>query len=176
MITFHNRIDKAKDFSRDISNISNSISLKDVTINNISADYIKGAMSSYQRATKLNSLEEIKSNQTNILSNARCLTEGVDVPSLDSIAFIDSRKSKVDIIQSIGRAIRLDKKKKKGYIIIPIFITSKEDINLELEKSSYSKIWWVINALKSHDKAMIDELEGVRMKLGSKRFQQDPKK
>lgn len=176
LITFHNRIDKAKDFSLDINRLSNSLRLKSKYKKKVSAEYINGSMSSYDRSLKLNTLDHNTKKQTNILSNARCLTEGVDVPTLDAIAFIDSRKSKIDIIQSIGRAIRLDKNKIKGYIIIPIFININDNINLELEKSSYKKIWWVINALKSHDQSLIDELEDVRIKLGSKKISARSKK
>ena len=66
-------------------------------------------------------------SEIGLLSNARCLSEGVDVPALDGVAFIDPRSSEIDIIQSVGRAIRLSENKTTGTIVIPVFVEQTED-------------------------------------------------
>jgi predicted helicase len=67
------------------------------------------------------------------LANPRCLGEGVDVPALDGIAFIDPRRSEVDIVQAVGRAIRFDEDNKIGTIVIPVFIESGDDPDAALQ-------------------------------------------
>jgi predicted ABC-type transport system involved in lysophospholipase L1 biosynthesis ATPase subunit len=74
-------------------------------------------------------LEDFKSAGRGLITNARCLTEGVDVPSVDMVAFVDPRKSKIDIAQAAGRAMRQSKatNKKLGYIVVPLFIEQKKN-------------------------------------------------
>ena len=72
----------------------------------IKANYVSGRMNSSEREERIRSLKNIKEGEIGILSNARCLSEGVDGPTLDGIAFIDPRRSQVDIILAVGRAIR----------------------------------------------------------------------
>ena len=81
--------------------------------------------------------------------NARCLSEGVDVPALDCVAFIDARSSQIDIVQAVGRAIRLSAKKKMGTIVIPVFIEQSDDPEEAIELSNFKPIWEVVDALKS---------------------------
>ena len=118
------------------------------------------------RLEKLRSLRDSASDQICILSNARCLAEGVDVPTLDGIAFIDPRTSEVDIIQAVGRAIRLSKDKSIGSIVVPVFIQSVDDAEEVLAQSSFKKIWWVINALKAHDRVLEEQLDEIRTEMG----------
>ena len=78
---------------------------------------VSGEMSTKTRNTEINKLRTISEQEVGILANARCLSEGVDVPTLDGIAFLDPRSSQVDIIQAVGRAIRKSENKTDGYII-----------------------------------------------------------
>ncbi|GHR53561.1 hypothetical protein VN0495_11150 [Helicobacter pylori] len=83
----------------------------------ISIDHIDGTMNCKVRLEKLEKLNEFQPNTCKVLSNARCLSEGVDVPALDSIVFFDGKSAMVDIIQAVGRVMRKAKHKKRGYII-----------------------------------------------------------
>ena len=89
-----------------------------------------------------------------MLSNARVLTEGVDVPSLDAVIFLNSRSSTVDITQAVGRAMRLAPDKQKGYIIIPVVVPDGASPQEMLKASDFKTVWEVVRALRSHDSRM----------------------
>ncbi|WP_411995487.1 type ISP restriction/modification enzyme [Helicobacter pylori] len=93
------------------------------------------------------------------MSNARCLSEGVDVPALDSVIFFDGRSAMVDIIQAVGRVMRKAKNKKRGYIILPIALRESEIQNLDeaVKNTNFQNIWKVLKALRSHDSSLVDE-------------------
>ena len=112
-------------------------------------------MNALERNRKLDWLkEEAAEGSCRILTNARCLSEGVDVPALDAVMFLSPRKSVVDIVQSVGRVMRLDKKggKQFGYIILPIGIpvgmTPEEALR---DNKRYAAVWEVLQALRAHD-------------------------
>jgi len=86
-----------------------------------------------------------------ILTNARCLSEGIDVPALDAVIFTEARGSQVDIVQAVGRVMRKYEGKNSGYIILPVAITAGADINSTLKGTKYKVIWDVLNALRAHD-------------------------
>src|SRR4029077_3740348 len=89
--------------------------------------------------------------------------------SLDGVAFIDPRSSEIDIIQSVGRAIRLSENKTMGTVVIPVFIGQTDNAEEALEASEFKPIWDVLEALKSHDERLSDELDQLRIELGAKR-------
>ena len=94
-----------------------------------------------------------------ILSNARCLSEGVDVPALDGIVFLNPRKSVVDIVQAVGRVMRKSPGKEFGYVVLPVAIPIGMKIDDALKDSKHFKIvWQVLNALRSHDPNLADEI------------------
>jgi superfamily II DNA or RNA helicase len=98
--------------------------------------------------------ETFKNSNFGILSNARCLIEGVDVPSVELVSFSDKKNSEIDIIQSAGRALRnRNVKKKYGYLFVPIFVEKKknEQIKDALARSNYELIVEILNAIKDHD-------------------------
>ncbi|EJB18359.1 type IIG restriction-modification enzyme [Helicobacter pylori CPY3281] len=131
-------------------------SFKNLTI---SIDHIDGTMNCKVRLEKLEELNTFKPNTCKILSNARCLSEGVDVPALDSIVFFDGKSAMVDIIQAVGRVMRKAKHKKRGYIILPIALEESEIENLDeaVNNTNFKNIWKVIKALRSHDPSLVDE-------------------
>ena len=107
-------------------------------------------------------------NECRILTNVRCLSEGVDVPSLDAVLFLSARNSQIDVVQSVGRVMRTAPGKKFGYIIIPVLIpstvTPEEALN---DNKRFAVVWTVLNALRAHDdrfSAMINKLELNRHK------------
>ncbi|MFP6241944.1 type ISP restriction/modification enzyme [Helicobacter pylori] len=125
----------------------------------ISIDHIDGTMNCKERLDKLEKLNEFQPNTCKVLSNARCLSEGVDVPALDSIVFFDGKSAMVDIIQAVGRVMRKAKRKKRGYIILPIALEESEIQNLDeaVNNTNFKNIWKVIKALRSHDPSLVDE-------------------
>nr|WP_272916485.1 DEAD/DEAH box helicase family protein [Qipengyuania vulgaris] len=98
-----------------------------------------------------------------ILSNARCLSEGVDVPALDAIMFMHPRKSQVDVVQSVGRVMRRAEGKKMGYVILPIGVPAGMEPEEALANNEkYKVVWQILNALRAHDErfdATINKLE-----------------
>ncbi len=125
----------------------------------ISIDHIDGTMNCKDRLEKLEELNQFEPNTCKVLSNARCLSEGVDVPALDSIVFFDGKSAMVDIIQAVGRVMRKAKRKKRGYIILPIALEESEIENLDeaVNNTNFKNIWKVIKALRSHDPSLVDE-------------------
>ncbi len=125
----------------------------------ISIDHIDGTMNCKERLEKLENLNQFQPNTCKVLSNARCLSEGVDVPALDSIVFFDGKSAMVDIIQAVGRVMRKAKHKKRGYIILPIALEESEIKNLDeaVNNTNFKNIWKVIKALRSHDPSLVDE-------------------
>ncbi len=125
----------------------------------ISIDHIDGTMNCKERLEKLENLNQFEPNTCKVLSNARCLSEGVDVPALDSIVFFDGKSAMVDIIQAVGRVMRKAKHKKRGYIILPIALEESEIKNLDeaVNNTNFKNIWKVLKALRSHDSSLVDE-------------------
>lgn len=118
-------------------------------------DHVDGTMNALVRAHLLDWLKEDTSHDgtvCRILTNARCLSEGVDVPAMDAVLFLNPRNSVVDVVQSVGRVMRRAEGKKYGYIILPIGIpadTSPEEALKDNDK--YKVVWQVLQALRSHD-------------------------
>ncbi len=125
----------------------------------ISIDHVDGTMNCKERLDKLENLNQFEPNTCKVLSNARCLSEGVDVPALDSVIFFDGRSAMVDIIQAVGRVMRKAKNKKRGYIILPIALEESEIKNLDeaVKNTNFQNIWKVLKALRSHDSSLVDE-------------------
>ncbi|WP_187882104.1 DEAD/DEAH box helicase [Helicobacter pylori] len=125
----------------------------------IKIDHVDGTMNCKDRLEKLENLNTFQPNTCKVLSNARCLSEGVDVPALDSIVFFDGKSAMVDIIQAVGRVMRKAKNKKRGYIILPIALEESEIQNLDeaVNNTNFKNIWKVIKALRSHDPSLVDE-------------------
>ncbi|QEE11938.1 DEAD/DEAH box helicase family protein [Bartonella krasnovii] len=115
--------------------------------------HIDGTQSAKKRNEALDWLkEDAGENTCRVLTNVRCLSEGVDVPALDAIMFLHPRKSQVDVIQAVGRIMRRSKGKKRGYIILPVGVPAGISAEEALKYNKrYSVVWQVINALLSHD-------------------------
>lgn len=99
-----------------------------------------------------------------ILTNARCLSEGVDVPALDGIMFLHPRKSQIDVVQSVGRVMRRSPRKKMGYVILPVAIpagTSPEEALNDNER--YRVVWQILNALRSHDERLDGDINKIHL-------------
>lgn len=129
------------------------------------AKHIDGSMNANERNELVSWLRNAPTdgNECRILTNVRCLSEGVDVPSLDAVIFLSKRNSQVDVVQSVGRVMRKAPGKKYGYIIIPVIIPDEGDPNTILDNNDeYAVIWTVLNALRAHDdrfNAFVNKLE-----------------
>jgi hypothetical protein len=95
------------------------------------------------------------------MTNARCLTEGVDLPAIDCVVFTDPKKSKVDIVQAAGRALRLSPGKKFGYILIPLIIPENENATEAAKDTAFEEIVATIRALATQDSRIIEYLRAV---------------
>ncbi len=169
LITFHGTVKKARHLSEEFVRVVNIIPSKDKPQEEIECDYVYGKMKSKIRNEKIQKLKNISNKQIKILSNARCLSEGVDVPVLDGIAFIDPKRSQVDIVQAVGRAIRLSKKKQPiGTIVIPVFLGDTASIEDEILASKFADVWKVILALKDQDDSLSEIIDTLRIQLGKK--------
>ena len=98
-------------------------------------------------------IKEYVNSERGILCSARVLNEGVNIPIIDSVCFLDDRKSTIDIVQCIGRSLRLSDKKKMAYVFLPTFI---ENIDDEFDKKQYGNIVGIIKALKSTDRGIAE--------------------
>jgi len=118
-------------------------------------EHVDGTFNSLRRNEKLDWLKadvDSKGDVCRILSNARCLSEGVDVPALDAVMFLNPRNSVVDVVQSVGRVMRKSPGKKYGYIILPVGIPSDMSPEEALkDNQKYKVVWQVLQALRAHD-------------------------
>jgi predicted helicase len=128
------------------------------------ANHIDGSMNASTKESKINWLKaDTPENTCRILSNVRCLSEGVDVPALDSVLFLTPRNSQVDVVQSVGRVMRKTQGKERGYVILPVVIPEGVEPHEALnDNKTYRVVWEVLQALRSHDDrfdAMINKLD-----------------
>jgi len=128
------------------------------------AAHVDGSMNASTKEQQINWLKaDTPDNTCRILSNVRCLSEGVDVPALDAVLFLTPRNSQVDVVQSVGRVMRNAPNKKMGYVILPVVIpTAMEPHEALNDNKTYKVVWEVLQALRSHDDrfdAMVNKLD-----------------
>jgi predicted helicase len=137
---------------------------KQETMQLVSSKHVDGTMSATDRSELLSWLKaDADAKGCRVLTNVRCLSEGVDVPSLDAVLFLSARNSQVDVVQSVGRVMRKAPNKKYGYIIIPIVVPADIEADKALDDNErYKVVWTVLNALRAHDdrfNATINKIE-----------------
>ena len=136
------------------------------------AEHVDGGMNAGEKEAKLQWLKaDLPPDTCRVLSNVRCLSEGVDVPALDAVLFLTPRNSQVDVVQSVGRVMRTVKDKdgnplkKRGYVILPVVIPAGVEPHAALnDNQTYKVVWQVLQALRSHDDrfdAMVNKLDLV---------------
>lgn len=165
VVAFSNTINNSKKFKELFSEVSERFkryTSSDLAIS-VAVDHVDGSFNSFKKDELLGWLKsEPPQSMCHVLSNARCLTEGVDVPSLDAIVFLEPRNSMVDVVQAVGRVMRKNANKKYGYVILPIGIpagiTPEEALS---DNKRYAGVWQVLNALRSHD----DRINAIVNKL-----------
>ena len=168
VISFHSGVKGAKDFSEELLDVVDLIDPIHRPEGVFLADYVSGKMKAGDRKDKIDRLKLLEGFDRGILSNSRCLAEGVDVPSLDGVAFIDPKGSQVEIIQAVGRAIRKVRGAKvqtTGTIVIPVFIEAGDDPEASIEASNFKPVWDVLKALRAHDEILADILDNYRTNM-----------
>ncbi len=160
-ITFHSRVKLAEEFASDSPRGIERF------LDGFEVRHVNGKQRSSDRAELIKSFAE---SAKGIITNARCLTEGVDIPAVDMVAFIDPRQSRVDIAQAVGRAMRKPRgetKKTVGYVFVPLFLGSEgEAIDDAIKSSKFDAVADVLNALQEHDEELVDLIREARQARG----------
>ena len=162
-VVFTNTINASETFTRAFSIVTQEADSLFTAKVDCSTQHIDGSDSASTRAKALASLHSVPEGSCRIISNARCLSEGVDVPALDAIVFLSPKRSEVDIVQSAGRVMRKAPGKKFGYVIIPVAVRPGKPPHEQLDNNEeWSSVWRVLKAMRSHDNtfqsAVINEL------------------
>lgn len=155
-VTFHSSIKKAEAFEQSQVLFSEAFP----EFQNIDSFHVSGAMPTSQRSKIVN---EFATSNKAIITNAKCLTEGVDVPNIDCVLFADPRKSTVDIVQAVGRALRKKEGKQFGYVILPVFTKSKTKEEI-IESAEFKEILSTLRALASNDERIIEYFRDISKK------------
>ena len=170
-VAFCSKIEASEDTARIFTNCQDDY-IKDLSdadkegMVDVVARHVDGKMSATKRDEQLMWLKGQPDNpmECRMLTNARCLSEGVDVPSLDAVIFVSPKNSQVDVVQSVGRVMRRSEGKKYGYIIIPVIIPEDVEGDEVLEKhANFKVVWTVLNALRAHDDRFNAEVNKIEL-------------
>ena len=153
------------------SEISQSLVTSSPT-NKFQTFHVNGSMPTARREREL---RDFRAAARAVVSNARCLTEGVDVPAVDMVAFLSPRRSRVDIVQAIGRAMRKPKDSDKisGYVLVPVYVEQSRDEDIEdaVVRANFEEVWDVLQSLQEQDEVLADIIQEMREQRGrTKRF------
>lgn len=158
-LTFHNTVARAKSFAMGALGQCESLVkvLKDDS-SGLYVDYVDGSMSANERKRRLAEFADAKQG---VISNAKCLTEGVDVPLIDAIYFADPKTSLVDIVQACGRALRKPPgaAEKTSYIVVPVLL----DESGEVDEGDFKTVLKVLQALRSQDERLAQYIDKLNL-------------
>jgi superfamily II DNA/RNA helicase len=158
-VTFHSSIKKAEAFEKSQAVFSKAFP----KYKKVSSFHVSGAMPTSVRSKVV---DEFAASPKGIITNAKCLTEGVDVPNIDCVLFADPRKSTVDIVQAVGRALRKKDGKQFGYVILPVFTESKSKEEI-IESAEFKEVLSTLRALASNDERIIEFFKDKSKNAGS---------
>ncbi|MGC5365525.1 DEAD/DEAH box helicase [Streptomyces sp. DT24] len=152
-VAFARNISESKELAKRFREVVQAYDGADEEILRCDVDHVDGTFNTLRRNDLLDWLKQDPGpNKARILSNARCLSEGVDVPSLDAVLFLHPRNSVVDVVQSVGRVMRLAEGKKYGYIILPVAVPAGMPPEQALaDNRRFRTVWQVLQALRAHD-------------------------
>jgi hypothetical protein len=160
-ITFHSRVSSAKEFSSDGTRGIRQF------LPEFSVFHVNGEQKSSERKQIIRWFRDASEA---LITNARCLTEGIDVPAVDMVAFIDPRHSRVDIAQATGRAMRKPQglNKEVGYVVIPVFLDRRSGETLEeaLERTEFDDVADVLNAMREQDEDLVQIIRELQEAKG----------
>ncbi len=158
VVTFHSRVAGARVFADTLGRTAEALGYEAPH-----TDHVAGHMPSDVREKKIDGLRH--ATQPLVMTNARCLSEGVDVPTLDAVMFADPRSSHVDVVQAIGRAIRTADGKERGMVILPLFVPDDLTPDEVAGDRRFGHIWHVLRALRTHDGMLAGQLDQARERL-----------
>jgi superfamily II DNA or RNA helicase len=160
-ITFHSRVALAQEFASDTPRGLGHY------IDDFQIRHVNGKQNSADRAELIRAFADAPKS---VITNARCLTEGVDIPAVDMVAFIDPRQSRVDIAQAVGRAMRKPRgptTKTVGYVFVPLFCgMDGESIEEAIKTEKFEAVADVLNALQEHDEELVDIIREIKQRKG----------
>lgn len=159
VLTFHGRVAKAAAFADAVDGTATAGGRM------VAARHVCGTMPTSYRTQSLDWLADRASRHVRVISNARCLAEGVDVPAVDAIMFADQRSSVVDIIQAVGRVLRPAPGKTRGTIILPVTLPPDGDDDSSLAVTTFAHVWTVLRGLRAHDQRLGAEIDDVVRRL-----------
>jgi superfamily II DNA or RNA helicase len=164
VVTFHNRVRAAEEFAADLSLLADAAGGSAPPAGTITGLSVSGWMPESLRDHALERLRAPDAGERVLVSNARCLAEGVDVPALDAVAFVQPRGSAVDIVQAVGRVLRSAEGKQTANILIPVLLDEggRADPSAALETSAFRTVWETLRALRSHDSRLASRLDALR--------------
>ena len=127
--------------------------------------HVNGSMPTARREREL---RDFRAAARAVVSNARCLTEGVDVPAVDMVAFLSPRRSRVDIVQATGRAMRRSPGKTTGYVLVPLYLeqTADESIEEAVNRAEFDQVWDVLQSLQEQDEVLAEIIREMREECG----------
>ena len=159
IFTFHRTVASAKSFTRPGSEgISNHLP-------NFEGYHVSGVMPTAKRDQFMTAFRKAENA---VMSNARCLTEGVDVPAVDMVAFLTPKRSRIDIVQATGRAMRKETGKTTGYVLVPLFVeqATGESVKEAIERTEFDEVWNVLQAMQEQDDVLVDIIRQIREERG----------
>lgn len=164
IFTFHRTVDSAASFTADGSEgVAQHLSSLSPHNSSFQCFHVRGSMPS---ATRERVMDEFRAAPKALMSNARCLTEGIDCPAVDMVAFLTPKRSRVDIVQATGRAMRRDPanlSKLTGYIFVPLYVEQAKGESLEaaIERTEFDEVWAVLQAMQEQDDVLDDRIHYV---------------
>ena len=166
-VAFTQTIEQSKKFVAMFEEIQAlyKINTNDGRNHTVELKHVDGSFNALERKNRIEWLkQDTGEDSCRVLSNARCLSEGVDVPALDAVMFLNPRKSIVDIIQSVGRVMRKSEGKQYGYIILPIGIPAGVEPEVALaDNEKYKIVWDVLQALRAHDDCFNNTINRIEL-------------
>ncbi|MEU9337965.1 Helicase associated domain protein [Streptomyces sp. NPDC048290] len=174
MITFHNRVSAARLFSGTLAHAAAHLPAGERPARLV-VGHVHGSESLAHRKNTLSRLRA-EDDSLVVISNARVLGEGIDVPAVDCVAFVDNRGSAIDCIQAVGRALRRGdrSKPKTASVIVPVLLKPGEDPEAALSTSRFAPVWQVVRALGAHDDGLAHRLSRMRQDLGARPAANNP--
>jgi hypothetical protein len=166
VLTFHSRKAAARSFAGLLPAVLGWLPSDERPPGRLWAQHITAEMSAGEREVILDQLRSLDDADWGVLSNVRCVAEGVDVPTLDGVVFIDPRRSQIDVVQAVGRAIRRSAAKNLGIVVIPVFVPPHADDEDLLDLSDFRIVWDVVRALRAHDDVLAEQLDDARFQIG----------
>ncbi|HEY5894486.1 MAG TPA: Helicase associated domain protein [Chthoniobacterales bacterium] len=159
VFTFHKTVDSAASFVAD-GNEGVRTHLPD-----FQTFHVNGTMPTARREHEM---RDFRAAARAVMSNARCLTEGVDVPAVDMVAFLSPRRSRVDIVQATGRAMRLAPGKTTGYVLVPLYVelAAGETVEAAVNRAEFDEVWDVLHSLQEQDDVLSEMIRYVSEQKG----------